>query len=85
MLCTCTLVHGQQAWLQEYLCTGLTWSLFRSAGRVEPRAGVGGANIGRGHGFRVLHGREVLPPVVGGDVEEMEDNLGRRERGGRKG
>ena len=42
------------------------------------------ANIGRGHGFRVLHGREVLPPVVGGDVEETEDNLGRREGGGRR-
>ena len=81
---------SMQVWLQEYLCTGLTWSLFRSAGRVEPRAGVSGANIGRGHGFRVLHGREVLPPVVGGDVEETEDNLGRREEGekddrGRKG
>ena len=53
----------------------------RSAGRVEPRAGLGRANIGRGHGFRVLHGREVLPPVVGGDAEETEDNLGRREGG----
>ena len=79
-----TLVHGQQVWLQEYRCTGLTWSLFRSAGRVEPRAGVGGANIGRGHRFRVLHGREVLPPVVGGDAEETEDNLGKREGGGRE-
>ena len=45
---------------------------------------MGGANIGRGHGFRVLHGREVLPPVVGGDVEETEDNLGRREGGRRE-
>ena len=42
---------------------------------------MGGANIGRGHRFRVLHGREVLLPVVGGDVEETEDDLGRREGG----
>ena len=46
---------------------------------------MGRANIGRGHGFRVLHGREVLPPVVREDVEETEDNLGGREGGGREG
>ena len=51
---------------------------------------MGGANIGRGHGFRVLHGREVLPSVVRGDVEETEDNLrarkgGRKERGSEEG
>ena len=46
---------------------------------------MGGANIGRGHRFRVLHGREVLPPVVRRDIEETEDNLRGREEEGKKG
>ena len=54
-----------------------TRSLFGSGGRGEGRSrrGLSRAELGRRYGLRVLHGRQVLPPVVWGDVQQPLHHL----------